>query len=71
MGIAMDNSDPAKLDGLLDAEVEISGVASGRFDGKMQETGVLIHTPDFNYVRFSPGRLWMRGTPLLSGWMRF
>jgi len=51
MGIAMDNSDPAKLDGLLDAEVEISGVASGRFDGKMQETGVLIHTPDFNYVR--------------------
>ncbi|MGA2049599.1 MAG: GGDEF domain-containing protein [Terracidiphilus sp.] len=51
MGIAMDNSDPAKLDGLLDAEVQISGVASGRFDGKMQETGVLIHTPDFSYVR--------------------
>jgi diguanylate cyclase (GGDEF)-like protein len=39
------------LNGLLDAEVQISGVASGRFDGKMQETGVLIHTPDFSYVR--------------------
>jgi diguanylate cyclase (GGDEF)-like protein len=51
MTIAMDNSDPAKLDGLLDADVEISGVASGRFDGKMQETGILIHTPDFSYLR--------------------
>jgi diguanylate cyclase (GGDEF)-like protein len=51
IGIAMDNSDPAKLDGLLDADVEISGVASGRFDGKMQETGALIHAPDFSYLK--------------------
>ena len=49
--IVMDNSDPAKLKGLLDAEVEIGGVASGRFDGKMQQTGVLIHTPGFSSVR--------------------
>ena len=51
VGVIMDNSDPAKLNGLLDAEVEISGVASGRFDGKMQATGILIHSPDFSYAR--------------------
>jgi diguanylate cyclase (GGDEF)-like protein len=49
--VIMDNSDASKLKGLLDAEVEISGVASGRFDGKMQQTGVLIHTPGFSSVR--------------------
>jgi diguanylate cyclase (GGDEF)-like protein len=49
--IIMDNSDPEKLKGLLDAEVEISGVASGRFDGKMQQTGILIHTSSFSGVR--------------------
>jgi len=48
--VVMDNSDPAKLNGLTDAEVEINGVDSGRFDGKMQQTGVLIHTTDFSGV---------------------
>jgi diguanylate cyclase (GGDEF)-like protein len=50
-GVVMDNSDASKLNGLLDAEVEISGVASGVFDGKMQATGVLIHTPAFSGVK--------------------
>ena len=49
--IVLDSSDDAKLKGLLDSEVEISGVASGRFDGKMQQTGSLIHTPGFNGLR--------------------
>ena len=49
--IVMDNSDPEKLKGLLDAGVEISGVASGRFDGKMQQTGVLIHTSGISGVK--------------------
>ena len=38
------NSDDADaLKDLLDADVEITGVASGRFDGKMQKTGILLH----------------------------
>jgi diguanylate cyclase (GGDEF)-like protein len=37
------NSDNANfLEGLLDAEVEVTGVASGRFDGKMQQTGTKL-----------------------------
>jgi diguanylate cyclase (GGDEF)-like protein len=51
VSIVMDSSDAANLKGLLDADVEISGVASGRFDGKMQQTGVLIHTPGFSSIR--------------------
>ena len=39
----VDVDNPASLDGLLDAEVLVTGVASGRFDGKMQQTGVLLH----------------------------
>ena len=33
---------PALWPGLLDADVEITGAASGKFDGKMQQTGILI-----------------------------
>jgi diguanylate cyclase (GGDEF)-like protein len=51
VGIVMDSSDAANLKSLLDAKVEISGVASGRFDGKMQQTGILIHTPGFSGLR--------------------
>jgi diguanylate cyclase (GGDEF)-like protein len=32
-----------QLDGLLDDEVEITGIAGGEFDDKMQQTGVLLH----------------------------
>ena len=39
----LDSNDADALKGLLDAEVEVTGVASGRFDGKMQQTGVLLH----------------------------
>ena len=37
------SDDPKTFSGLLGAEVEITGVASGQFDNKMQQTGVLIH----------------------------
>ena len=37
------SDDPNVLSGLLGAEVEITGVASGQFDNKMQQTGVLLH----------------------------
>ena len=32
-----------RLRDLLDAEVEITGVLSGHFDNKMQQTGILFH----------------------------
>jgi diguanylate cyclase (GGDEF)-like protein len=39
----VDSDDPAQFQGLLDADVEVIGAASGKFDGKMQQTGVLLH----------------------------
>ncbi len=39
----VDNDDAGALRSLLDAEVEVTAVASGRFDGKMQQTGVVLH----------------------------
>lgn len=41
--VTMDANDENALHGLLDAEVEVTGVASGEFDNKMQQTGVLVH----------------------------
>ncbi len=35
----------AKLDELLDADVEITGVVSGKFDSKMQLIGILLEVP--------------------------
>jgi diguanylate cyclase (GGDEF)-like protein len=49
--VTMDNSDPARLKGWLDSEVEVTGVASGRFDGKMQQTGAMLHSPSYKNVR--------------------
>jgi diguanylate cyclase (GGDEF)-like protein len=63
--IIIDNSDPSKLDGLLDAEVEIAGTAAGRFDGKMQQTGIQIHTTDFSQVKIiSPAPVDAWATPV-------
>jgi len=39
----LDNADAGFLNGLLDAEIEITGAMSGHFDAKMQQTGVLLH----------------------------
>jgi diguanylate cyclase (GGDEF)-like protein len=39
--IAVD-SDASSLNGLLDAEVDVTGVVSGKFDSKMQLTGILL-----------------------------
>jgi hypothetical protein len=39
----IDSGDANAPESLLDAEVEITGVAGGVFDGKMQQTGVLLH----------------------------
>jgi diguanylate cyclase (GGDEF)-like protein len=47
----VDSSDVGALQGLLDAEVEVTGAASGRFDGKMQQTGVLLHASSLSDIR--------------------
>jgi diguanylate cyclase (GGDEF)-like protein len=47
----VDSDDSSPFDGLLDADVEITGAASGRFDGKMQQTGVLLHASSWANVK--------------------
>jgi diguanylate cyclase (GGDEF)-like protein len=41
----LDNHDPDALKGLLDAEIEITGAAAGKFDDKMQQTGIVLYVP--------------------------
>jgi diguanylate cyclase (GGDEF)-like protein len=45
----------ARLDELLDAEVQVSGVVSGRFDSKMQLIGILLEVPDLADVKILKG----------------
>lgn len=47
--IESDNRDA--LNPLVDAEVEISGSVSGRFDGKMEMTGIVLHTQSMAQVK--------------------
>jgi diguanylate cyclase (GGDEF)-like protein len=47
----IDSADSKPFDGLLDADVEITGVAAGKFDGKMQQTGVLLHVQTWDGVK--------------------
>jgi hypothetical protein len=49
--VTVDSDDPARLRDLLDAEVELTGVQSGVFDNKMQQTGILFHVQSLNQVR--------------------
>ena len=49
--VTIDSSDRAALEGLLDADVEVTGVVSGRFDGKMQQTGILLHVSSLSGVK--------------------
>lgn len=47
----VDTDSPLALSGLLDADVAVTGAASGRFDGKMQHTGIVIHVSSLADVR--------------------
>jgi diguanylate cyclase (GGDEF)-like protein len=47
----VDGADAGELEGLVDAEVELTGVASEKFDGKMQVTGILIHVQSASGVK--------------------
>ncbi len=47
----VNNSNAEALPALLDAEVEVSGAASGDFDGKMQRVGVVLHVASLADVK--------------------
>ncbi len=49
--IEVQRGDTQTLQRLLDAEVEVTGVASGKFDGKMQLTGMLLHAGSLDDVK--------------------
>ncbi|MFP5238053.1 MAG: diguanylate cyclase domain-containing protein [Acidobacteriota bacterium] len=50
LDVNVDSDDSAALAGLLDAEVAVTGAVSGRFDGKMEMTGIVLHTQSLNDV---------------------
>lgn len=47
----IDSDDAGALPPLLDAEVDVTGAVSGRFDGKMEMTGVVLHASSLNNVK--------------------
>jgi diguanylate cyclase (GGDEF)-like protein len=47
----VESEDQNALKSLLDAEVEVTGVAGGKFDGKMQQTGILLHVSSLADVK--------------------
>ena len=47
----VDSDDDRPFEGLLDSEVEIVGAESGRFDGKMQQTGILMHVSSWEGIK--------------------
>lgn len=49
--VLVDSVNESAINSLLDAEVEITGVAGGIFDGKMQMTGVLLHATSLANVK--------------------
>lgn len=51
VSVMVDGGAAPGLKGLRDAEVEISGVVSGRFDSKMQLTGIVIRATSFEDVK--------------------
>jgi diguanylate cyclase (GGDEF)-like protein len=47
----VNSSDASALRGLLDSEVNITGVVAGKFDSKNQLTGILLEVPDLSGVK--------------------
>ena len=47
----IDSVDINAMKNLLDAEIEFTGAVSGRFDGKMQMTGILIHANSLSAIK--------------------
>jgi diguanylate cyclase (GGDEF)-like protein len=55
--VNVDTGNANDADNLLDAEVELTGVASGQFDSKMHETGILMHVQSISDIKIiSPAK---------------
>jgi diguanylate cyclase (GGDEF)-like protein len=48
--VEVDKATQPELENLLDAEVAVTGVAGGRFDGKAQKTGIVLHVSSLDDV---------------------
>lgn len=48
--VELDKGSESALGKLLDAEVAVTGVAGGRFDGKVQKTGILLHVSSLDDI---------------------
>ncbi|HTB96258.1 MAG TPA: GGDEF domain-containing protein [Terracidiphilus sp.] len=47
----VNGTDISTFKDLLDSEVEVTGVASGKFDNKMQLIGIVLQVPSLSYVK--------------------
>jgi diguanylate cyclase (GGDEF)-like protein len=47
----VDSDDSAAIKDLMDAEVEVTGVAAGKFDDKMQQTGVVLYVSSLANIK--------------------
>lgn len=47
----VDSTNIDAVDRLLDAEIEFTGAVSGRFDGKMQMTGIVLHADSLSAIK--------------------
>jgi len=47
----VDSDNIQAVKNILDDEVEVTGAQSGRFDGKMQQTGILLHLNSFDGIK--------------------
>jgi diguanylate cyclase (GGDEF)-like protein len=65
LAATVDSDDASIFPRLLDSEVEITGAASGQFDGKMQQTGILIHVTSMADVKVvTPGNATTESMPI-------
>ncbi len=54
----VDSDDPRALDELLDSEVQITGVAGAKLDGKRQLTGIVLHVGSLTDIKIlKPARV--------------
>lgn len=51
IAVTLNQDRPDALSGLLDADVLVTGVESGQFDGKMQQTGIELHVDSPDGIR--------------------
>lgn len=49
--VFVNDSDPARLDSLVGAELQVDGVVGGNFDGKTQLTGIQMRVQHFDQIR--------------------